>query len=257
MNNNDLSPQNSPLIQIERRKAIAIVAAAAILASSLGIGLAKVGSGFAARNTNGITVTGSAKTSATADNAVWTLNVSLTRSTVSAAVTKVGSDVAAVTKYLTEGGIANSDITLGSVSTYANEEWQNGNSTGRILNYRASRDVVVRSKNVELISKLSQEIGSILQQGVSVNNYGPQYYISTLPSLRPKLLEAAMKDAKIRAEAITKAVGGEVGSVQSVRAGVFQVTTPDSTMTSDGGAYDTTSIEKTVTSTVSVTFDVK
>jgi hypothetical protein len=92
---------------------------------------------------------------------------------------------------------------------------------------------------------------------VSVNNYGPQYYISTLPSLRPKLLEAAMKDAKIRAEAITKAVGGEVGSVQSVRAGVFQVTTPDSTMTSDGGAYDTTSIEKTVTSTVSVTFDVK
>lgn len=257
MNNNDLSPQNSPLIQIERRKAIAVVAAAAILASSLGIGLAKVGSGFAARNTNGITVTGSAKTSATADNAVWTLNVSLTRSTVAAAVTKVGTDVAAVSKYLTDGGIANSDITLGSVSTYANEEWQNGNSTGRILNYRASRDVVVRSKNVELISKLSQEIGSILQQGVSVNNYGPQYYISTLPSLRPQLLEAAMKDAKVRAEAITKAVGGEVGSVQSVKAGVFQVTTPDSTMTADGGAYDTTSIEKTVTSTVSVTFDVK
>ena len=58
-----------------------------------------------------------------------------------------------------------------------------------------------------------------------------------------------MKDAKIRAEAITKAVGGKVGSVQSVRSGVFQVTTPDSTMTADGGAYDTSSIEKTVTST--------
>ena len=96
-----------------------------------------------------------------------------------------------------------------------------------------------------------------MQTGVSVNNYGPQYYISTLPSLRPQLLEEAMKDAKIRAEAITKAVGGNVGSVESVRAGVFQVTTPDSTMTADGGAYDTSSIEKTVTSTVSVTFAVK
>ena len=92
---------------------------------------------------------------------------------------------------------------------------------------------------------------------VTVNNYGPQYYLSTLPKLRPQLLEEAMKDAKIRAEAITKAVGGKVGSVQSVRSGVFQVTTPDSTMTQDTGAYDTSSIEKTVTSTVSVTFAVK
>jgi hypothetical protein len=257
MSNNDFNPSNSPIIQIERRKAIALVAAAAIVASSLGLGLAKVGSGFASRNSNGITVTGSAKTSATADNAVWTLNVSLTRPTVAAAVTKVGSDVLAVTKYLTDGGIAESDITLGSVSTYANEEYANGNNTGRILNYRANRDVVVRSQDVQLIAKLAQSIGTLLQSGVSVNNYGPQYYISTLPSLRPKLLEEAMKDAKIRAEAITKAVGGKVGSVEAVKAGVFQVTTPDSTMTSDGGAYDTSSIEKTVTSTVSVTFSVK
>ena len=257
MSNNDFNPANSPIIQIERRKAVAIIAAAAILASALGIGLAKVGSGFASRTTNGITVTGSAKTSATADNVVWTLNVSLTRPTVAAAVTKVGSDVVAVSKYLTDGGVTAGDITLGSVSTYANEEYSNGNSTGRILNYRANRDVVVRSKDVQLIAKLSQGIGSLLQTGVSVNNYGPQYYISTLPSLRPKLLEEAMKDAKVRAEAITKAVGGKVGSVQSVRAGVFQVTTPDSTMTADGGAYDTSSIEKTVTSTVSVTFAVK
>jgi len=257
MSNNDFNPSNSPIIQIERRKAIAIIVAASILALSFAFGLMKVGSGFASRTTNGITVTGSAKTSATADNVVWTLNVSLTRPTVAAAVTKVGSDVVAVSKYLTDGGVAAGDITLGSVSTYANEEFSNGNSTGRILNYRANRDVVVRSKDVQLIAKLSQGIGTILQAGISVNNYGPQYYISTLPALRPQLLESAMKDAKVRAEAITKAVGGKVGSVQSVRAGVFQVTTPDSTMTADAGAYDTSSIAKTVTSTVSVTFSVK
>lgn len=245
------------VVQIEKRKAIVIIAAAVIVATSLGGGLAKVGAGFAARNTNGITVTGSAKTSATADNAVWTLSVSLTRPTVAAAVEKVQSDVDALTKYLTTGGVTPDQITYGSVSTFANEQWVNGNNTGKILNYRASRDVVVRTKDVEMVKKLSQSIGTILQQGVSVNNYGPQYYISTLSKLRPELLAAAMKDAKVRAEAITKAVGGKVGNVQTVRAGVFQVTTPDSTMTADTGAYDTTSIEKTVTSTVSVTFNVK
>ena len=202
----------APMTSIERRRSILYIAIALILAIAVGGGLVKVGAGFAARSANGITVTGSAKTSATADNAVWTLNVSLTRPTVSEAVTKVGNDVAAVSKYLTDGGVPASALTLGSVSTYANEEYANGNNTGKILNYRASRDVVVRSKDVDLIAKLAQGIGTILQAGVAVNNYGPQYYLSTLPALRPQLLEEAMKDAKIRAQAITKAVGGKVGA---------------------------------------------
>jgi hypothetical protein len=240
----------------EKSRSITVIAASLIMALAVGGGLVKVGAGFASRTDNGITVTGSAKTTATADNAVWTLNVALSRPLVADAVKKVGSDVDAVTAYLTKGGIPVDALTLGSVSTYANEEWQNGNNTGRILSYRASRDITVRTSDVQLVYTLSQGIGSLLQTGVNVNNYGPQYYISTLPDLRPQLLEEAMKDAKTRAVAITKAVGGSVGAVQSVKSGVFQVTTPDSTMVSDGGAYDTSTIEKTVTSTVSVTFAV-
>jgi hypothetical protein len=240
----------------EKSRSITVIAASLIMALAVGGGLVKVGAGFAARTDNGITVTGSAKTTATADNVVWTLNVALSRPLVADAVKKVGADVDAVSAYLTKGGIAADALTLGSVSTYGNEEWQNGNNTGRILSYRASRDITVRTSDVQLVYKLSQGIGTLLESGVTVNNYGPQYYISTLSDLRPQLLEEAMKDAKTRAVAITKAVGGSVGSVQSVKSGVFQVTTPDSTMVSDGGAYDTSTIEKTVTSTVSVTFAV-
>ena len=240
----------------EKSRSITVIAASLIMALAVGGGLVRVGAGFAARTDNGITVTGSAKTTATADNVVWTLNVALSSPLVADAVKKVGSDVDAVSTYLTNGGIPANALTLGAVSTYGNEEYQNGNNTGRIISYRASRDITVRTSDVQLVYKLSQGIGSLLQSGVNVNNYGPQYYISTLPDLRPQLLEEAMKDAKTRAVAITKAVGGSVGAVQSVRSGVFQVTTPDSTMVSDGGAYDTSTIEKTVTSTVSVTFAV-
>ena len=240
----------------EKSRSITVIAASLIMALAVGGGLVRVGAGFAARNDNGITVTGSAKTTATADNVVWTLNVALSSPLVADAVRKVGADVDAVSEYLTKGGIPADALTLGAVSSYANEEYQNGNNTGRIISYRASRDITVRTNDVQLVYKLSQGIGSLLQNGVNVNNYGPQYYISTLPDLRPQLLEDAMKDAKTRAVAITKAVGGSVGAVQSVKSGVFQVTTPDSTMVSDGGAYDTSTIDKTVTSTVSVTFAV-
>jgi hypothetical protein len=247
----------SPIITVERRKAVTIIVSAVIIALALGVGLTQVGTGFATRAGNGITVTGSAKTSAVADNAVWTLSVSLSSPTVGAAVKKVDSDVAALSSYLTQGGIAADALTLGAVSTYANEEYVNGNSTGRILSYRASRDVTVRTNDVQLVSKLSQGIGTLLGTGINVNNYGPQYYISNLPELRPELMSEAMKDAKLRAESLTKAVGGSLGSLVNVKAGPIQITTPDSTMTADYGAYDTSTINKTVSATVSVTFSTK
>jgi hypothetical protein len=248
-------PNESPIITVERRKAVTIIVSAVIIALALGVGLTQVGTGFATRAGNGITVTGSAKTNAVADNAVWTLSVNLSSPTVGAAVKKVDADVAALSSYLTQGGIAADALTLGAVSTYANEEFVNGNSTGRILSYRASRDVTVRTSDVQLVSKLSQGIGSLLGTGINVNNYGPQYYISNLPELRPELMSEAMKDAKLRAESLTKAVGGSLGSLANVKAGPIQITTPDSTMTADYGAYDTSTINKTVSATVSVTFN--
>ena len=244
----------SPIITVERRKAVTIIVAAVIMSLAIGGGLMQVGSGFASRSSDGITVTGSAKTTATADNAVWVLNVSLSSPTVATAVNKVDADVAALSQYLTEGGIAAEGLTLGAVATFANEEYINGNATGRILSYRATREVTVRSKDVQLVSKLSQGIGTLLATGINANNYGPQYYISNLPELRPQLMAEAMKDAKVRAAALTKAVGGNIGSLVNVKAGPIQITTPDSTMTADYGAYDTSTIEKTVTATVSVTF---
>ena len=215
-------------VTIERNKGIVLIAAAVILSIALGGGLMKVGAGFASRASDGITVTGSAKVSATADNAVWTLSVSQSSPTVGTAVSKVSDGVKALSDYLAQGGISTKLITLGAVSTSANEEYVNGNNTGRILSYRASRDVPVRTKDVQLVSKLSQGIGELLQTGVPVNNYGPQYYISTLSDLRPKLLGEAMKDARVRAEAITKAAGGSVGAVINVKSSPSQVTTQDS-----------------------------
>lgn len=249
--------KESPIITIERRKAVTIIISAIILSIALGYGLVKVGAGFAARTTDGITVTGSAKVSATADNAMWTLSVQETSPQVAAAVTRVGKSVESLSAYLIKGGLPADAIQLGPVSTYANQDFKNGNPTGRILSFNANRDVTVRSKDVQLIAKLSQSIGTLLQTGVNINNYGPQYYVSTLPTLRPQLLEDAMKDAQVRAIALTRAVGGTIGPVLSVRSGPFQVTTPDSTMATDIGAYDTSTIEKTVTSTVSVTFKTK
>ena len=226
-----------------------------LIAVALGAGLFQVGSGMAARGDNsGLTITGSAHVNVKADRAVWTLTAQEIGPTARDAVTKVTTDVGALSAYLKRGGVDIATLELGGVSTSYNQEYVNGNPTGRILNYQASRDVTVRSSDVRLIQRLSQGLGVVLQTGVNFLSSGPQYYISTLDSLRPKLIAAAMRDAKSRAIALTSAAGGKVGAVRIARSGPFQVTAADSVQVSDGGVYDTTTILKTVTTTVSVVF---
>jgi len=232
------------------------IAAALILAVGMGYGLSLVGTGLSARSGNSITVTGSAKTSAVADNAVWTLNVSEMSQQVSVAVGKVGTSVDALSKYLVKGGLSSDAIEIGGVTTYANNEYVNGNSTGRVVSYQANQNVTVRSKDVQLIKKLSNGMGSLLQTGVNINNYGPQFYVSNLDKLRPQLLAEATVDAKERGLSITKAVDSKLGPVLAVTSGPVQVTQPDSVDASAGGMYDTSSIEKSVSVTVSVSFKV-
>jgi hypothetical protein len=241
----------------ERNRLAAIVLAAAVLASGMTLGLYKVGSGLASRAGNAITVTGTASENATADNAVWTLNLNESQPTLASSVKKIDSSADALKKYLLNGGVSDDQIEFGPINSNAVPEYNNGNPTGRILAYQAYRTVTVRTKDVKLVEKLSNNIGSLLATGVNVGNYGPAYYLSTLDDMRAKLLATAMKDAQARAKAITEAVGGSVGPLLSVTSGPTQVTTKNSLDRAAGGVYDVSTIEKTVNVTLSASFKSK
>ena len=241
----------------DRIKFASAVLAAAILSSGLTLGLYKVGSGLASRAGNAITVTGTASENATADNAVWTLNLNESQKTLASSVSTIDSSASALEKYLITGGITEDQIELGPINSNAIMEYVNGNQTGRILSYQAYRTVTVRTKDVQLVAKLSNNIGTLLATGVNVGNYGPSYYLSTLDKMRAKLLASAMKDAKERATAITEAVGGKVGALVSVSGGPTQVTTKNSLDRAAGGIYDVSTIEKTVNVTLSASFKTK
>jgi len=241
----------------ERNRLAATILAAAVLASGMTLGLYKVGGGLASRAGNAITVTGTASENATADNAVWTLNLNESQPTLASSVKKIDASAEALKNYLLTGGVTSDQIELGPINSNAVQEYNNGNPTGRILAYQAYRTVTVRTKDVNLVAKLSNNIGSLLATGVNVGNYGPAYYLSTLDDMRAKLLAAAMKDAQARAKAITEAVGGSVGPLLSVSSGPTQVTTKNSLDRAAGGVYDVSTIEKTVNVTLSASFKTK
>ncbi len=227
-----------------------------LIAVSLVIGLIAVGRGFSVRGSEtGITITGEASAGVSANQVVWTLTAQEIAPTAREAVSMVAADVKSLSAYLKSGGIDISKLVLSGVSTSNNEQYINGNPTGKILNYQASRNITVNSENVYLIQKLSQGIGQVLETGANIDSSGPQYYVSTLKKLRPRLIAAAVRDAKSRAIALTSATGGSVGSVRSAKSGPFQVNAAGSVEVSSGGVYDTTTIRKTVSTTVTVVFN--
>ena len=94
----------------EKQKSISLIVAAAIVAVAMGLGLNQVGAGFASRSNEGISVTGSARVTATADRAVWSLNAEQIAQTLSESVRKVEVATKSVTQYLTDGGIPSEAI---------------------------------------------------------------------------------------------------------------------------------------------------
>jgi uncharacterized protein len=232
----------------------ALIIAALLLALGGGLGLYSVGSALAARSADGVTVTGSARVEVTADRVNWTISAYEQAGDVAGAVRGVEASLEAVQDYLRAGGVASEEITLDGLSTSVNYRWTEGGMTSEITSYSAYRTLRVRSDDVAMVDRLSRDIGTILVTGIGISAFAPEYYVSALPALRPALLEQAVADALVRAEAMVSVVGGEIGSVRSIRSGPFQVSAPDSVDVSDYGMYDTSTIEKSVTATVSVTF---
>jgi hypothetical protein len=233
---------------------VALVLAALVIGGSGAFGLMAVADGLAQRSGDGVTVTGSARIEVDADRAVWTINAYEQAGNVAAAVERVEFSIATVTDYLLSGGVPMELIELDGLSTSINYLWTDQGMTSEIASYSAFRTLRVRSDDVAQIDRLSRDFGQLLTTGIGVTAYQPEYLISDLPALRPQLQASAVEDALTRAEAMLTVVGGEVGTVRSIRSGPFQVSAPDSVDVSDYGMYDTSTIRKSVSATVSVTF---
>lgn len=231
-----------------------LIIAATLLAAAIGVGLWFVGNGIAARGGNEITVTGSARIDVASDRVVWTVNASEQSADLASAVQRTNEALDTVTRFLVDAGIDPDDIALEALSTSVNYEWIDGNFTSNVSSYGAYRNLTVRTDEVALVERVNTELGDVLTQGYVISAYMPQFYVTGLPELRPGLQQQAVADAQARAEAMLEVTGSQVGAVRGVRAGPLQVSAPDSVDVSDAGMYDTSTLNKTVTATVTVTF---
>lgn len=241
------------MITIDTKYTTSIAIAIAIVLSSCIWGLFY----YNAQSHNTLSVTGSAKKTVTSDLAKVTIALEKTvrRSELGSGYAKMSSDVDAVKNFLIKNGAESKNIVVTSVGTY--KQYDNNNQSATDPMYDLNQSVEYSSTDVDSVTKLSQSVTSLSNQGIVVSIQSVQYLYSKLAEIRISLLGDAVKDATLRAENIAKSSGKSLGSIQSASSGVVQVSPINSVDISDYGNYDTSHIEKEVTVTVKAAYELR
>lgn len=231
------------------------------VALALGLILASAIFGwFYSKNRRGdeaITVTGAAKKRIKSDLVVWSASLTQQSAQPTEAYKTLSDSIPRIKQYLMSKGIAESEMTVSSISTTTLKKTDNnGAETSEITGYSLRQSIDVRSNDVDKIGRVAREATELINQGILIESGTPQYYYTQIGDLKIEMLGEAAKDAKVRAEKIAASTGNSIGTVRSARMGVLQITAADSTEVSDGGIYDTSTVDKDMTAVVNVSFGV-
>ncbi len=218
---------------------------------------------FRSDSSQAITATGSASVDFEADTIIWRGEFSATAYTSKEAYDSLKEDSSFVKQYLLDNGITEEEMVFNPVGigrTYSDNYDANGNYTGSTADgYNLTQSFEVTSTDIDKVEKISRQISTLLDQGVELESYLPEYYYSKLDELKLDLIDKASKNAKERIDIIAKNTNTKLGKLKSSSLGVFQITAQNTGTSSYSydGAFDSSSRNKTATITVHLEYGIK
>jgi uncharacterized protein len=232
------------------------------LAVIVGVWIAASAYKYRFRSAQTIVVTGLAERDFISDQIVWTGSFTRHGFELKDAYAQLKADEAEIRRYLNANRIPDSNIVFSSVDVQRNYE-QRFDDAGRQIGsqfsgYNLQGRVTVDSRNIAVVERLSREITGLLQKGIELNSTPPAYYFSGLNNLKIDLLAKAAQDALKRAQTIAENSEASLGDIRKASMGVFQITGKN--MNEDysyGGAFNTSSKEKTASVTLRVDYGIK
>ncbi len=208
-----------------------------------------------------ISVTGLGETNFSSDLVVWEGRFTKYNYDLKMAYSNLEKDKSVITKYLTKKGIDANAIVFSSVNTIQNTRRiysESGDYMGEEFNgYTLSQGIEISSNELDKVEKISREITELLNQGVQFYSEPPRYYYTKLADLKIEMVSKATENARIRAEQIATNSNSKLNVLKEAKMGIFQITGQHSDEDySWGGAYNTTSREKTASITMKLTYSV-
>lgn len=203
-----------------------------------------------------ITVSGEGTAAGAPDRAMLSAGVTTLAPTAAQALAANARKMTGVFDALKKLGVPDKAIQTSNFSVQPQYANTTGNEPARITGYIVSNQVDVTLDDVK---KLGPALDALVGSGANqVNSVG--FAIKDTDTLETKAREAAIADARNRAETYARAAGASLGSVQSIAETGSSAPMPvfrAKAMFAADVATPTAAGELTVTANVSVTFELK
>lgn len=190
---------------------VAVLAATTAIAA-LATGLAACTDQRAFVESRSISVTGQGEASGPPDQAEVSAGVQILADTVIEATRENQSIIERIMTALEEQGIPEEKIQTSNYSIWAEQNYQDPRQQSRISGYRVSNVVTVR---IDDIDKIGDVLAAVTNAGANTI-HGIQFGVRDTAALEQKAREAAMANARARAEALASLAGVELGEVISI-----------------------------------------
>ena len=208
------------------------------------------------RETQVIDVTGSSRKNLRSDLVVWTGRLSVEAPTLPAAYAKFKGDTEKVRTFLE--GRGQKHYTLSPVLVKDLRKIRKDSSSDESLSerigYQLSQGVQVSSSDVDAVPRLAADCLSLLAEDVVLETADIQFIYTKAGETKLQMMSEATEDARKRAEEIAARGGRTVRGLRSAKMGVVQINPVYSTATSWDGNNDTSTLDKTITVTVTAEF---
>lgn len=164
-----------------------------------------------------VTVIGEAKSVQKNQIAVFNAGVDAISSDKDKAVGEVNNKMEAIVKAVKDFGIAEADIKTQNLNIFQQEEtyYEGGVQKNRKGQWRVNNSIEIVLREVDKAS----ELASLLTSSGANNVYGPNFSFDDVSEAQKGLYEAAMKDAREKAEMLVKVSGRKLGKVINVSEG--------------------------------------
>jgi hypothetical protein len=208
--------------------------------------------------TNEINVTGSARKDIRSDLAVWDMSFTSGAKTLPDTQARSKEHLAAVLAFLNAAGLSDYAIQpVGINDSYEKVKEADGSEKHVHTGYTITQRIEARSTDVELVPKLASDTAKLIDKGVMLRTADIRFVYTKAGEAKIEMMGEATRDARTRAEQIAQQGGRKIKALRSARMGVVQINPRYSSATSWEGNNDTTSLEKTITTTVTATFSLE
>jgi uncharacterized protein len=205
-----------------------------------------------------IGVTGSARKNVRSDLVIWRSRFAVEDESLIGANDKLKAGLVAVERFLRMKGVNEFEllpVQIREITARGKNEEED--VVTKRIGFQLTQAIEVRSADVEATPRLSRDAAQLLGEGVALVSEGTQFLYTKAGQTKVEMMADATKDARTRAEQIASQGSRQVQELRSARMGVVQVNPVYSTSTSWEGNNDTSSLDKTITVTVSAEFALK